>query len=222
VRILVENCSAFANAEVIFLLKQQGYGLTWIRSAEDLLGSLERYQYDMVILDWETPTSDTLAIIKQIRLLKQKLPIIVLGKAYQLDAKLKCLHLGADDYLAKPFAPAELGAHVKALIRRSKYDTQNELQFGPVRYDVGGKRVYFQNQAIPLSAKETNLFDMLVSHLGHIVSKDEIVKYLYGWNPQVDNKVIEVYIHRLRKKLQPSGFKLKTVRGMGYVIELPA
>jgi two-component system OmpR family response regulator len=134
--------------------------------------------------------------------------------------RVKGLDLGADDYMIKPFDLAELEARVRALTRRSSGTTPT-IQCGLLTYDQVGRVAHIQGQPLELSAREIGLLEVLLSRMGRLVSKDQLVDQLCSWGEEVSHNAIEVYIHRLRKKIEPGGVKIATVRGLGYCLERP-
>jgi two-component system OmpR family response regulator len=132
--------------------------------------------------------------------------------------KVSGFNSGADDYLTKPFDLPELEARVRALLRRGA-DAGTSLVHGQLRLDTSARRVHHDGQPVELSAREFAVLELLLMRAGRVVSKEHMVNHLYGWGDEVGANAIEVYVHRIRKKLEPLGCEIRTVRGMGYLVE---
>jgi two-component system OmpR family response regulator len=136
--------------------------------------------------------------------------------------RVRGLDAGADDYLAKPFDVAELEARVRALARRGISGGPTLLRHGALAYDQVGRVASLNGAPLDLSGRELNLLEILLSRAGRMVSKEHLVSHLCEWGEEVSPNAIEVYVHRLRKKLEPGGVRIVTVRGLGYSLEKTA
>lgn len=157
-------------------------------------------------------------MLKRLRGRKSTMPVLMLTAFDTLADRVRGLDLGADDYLAKPFDLPELEARVRALLRRSTQSTP-DLQHGQLRFDTVGRRVFHDKRPLELSPRELALLELLLMRAGRVVSKEHMVNHLYGWGEEVGDNAIEVNVYRLRKKLEPLGCEIRTVRGMGYLID---
>ena len=136
-----------------------------------------------------------------------------------MEERVKGLDFGADDYMAKPFSLQELEARVRALTRRGMGGTSSAIKHGPLVYDQAGRVATIDGKMIELSARELGLLEVLLQRAGRLVSKEQLVERLCEWGEEVSNNAIEVYIHRLRKKIEGGPIRIATVRGLGYCLE---
>jgi two-component system OmpR family response regulator len=201
-------------------LRQGGYAVDWAPNGVEAESALMTAAYDLLILDLGLPKLSGLDVLKHLRARGAQLPVLILTALDGTGDRVKGLDLGADDYMVKPFELAELEARVRALTRRSAGTTPTIL-CGLLSYDQVGRVAQIQGQALDLSAREIGLLEVLLTRMGRLVSKDQLVDHLCGWGEEVSHNAIEVYVHRLRKKLEPGGVKIATVRGLGYCLERP-
>jgi len=171
--------------------------------------------YDLAIIDLGLPEKDGVTIIEEMRDAGKNCPVLVLTARGDWQDKVKGLEAGADDYLVKPFHEAELGARVNALIRRSAGHAQPKLDFGGLVIDTSSKQVFVNDTELSLTSYEFNTLEYLAHKRNTTVSKTELTEHLYHQDYERDSNVIEVFVGRLRKKLQPLN-PIKTVRGQGY------
>jgi DNA-binding response OmpR family regulator len=146
-------------------------------------------------------------------------PVIILTARDDLDDRVKGLDLGADDYLTKPFKLPELEARLRAQIRRNNAILASTIEYGPLVLNITDKMLTMNGEQMLLSPREFSVLEMLLSRVGRVVSKEAIVEALCKWDEGVGNNAIEVYIHRIRKKLEPIGINVLTIRGLGYLLQ---
>jgi two-component system, OmpR family, response regulator len=202
-------------------LRQSGYAVDWVSSGLDADHALTTGTYDLVILDLGLPKMHGLEVLRRLRTRKLKVPVLILTALDGTNDRVKGLDLGADDYMAKPFELVELEARVRALTRRST-GTEPLIQFGALAFDQTHRCALLNGQMLDLSARELGLLEILMLRSGRLVSKDQLVDHLCGWGEEVSHNAIEVYVHRLRKKLESCGVTITTVRGLGYCFEKSA
>jgi two-component system OmpR family response regulator len=202
-------------------LRQAGYAVDWVSSGNQADAALIAQPYDLLILDLGLPQLPGLDVLKQLRARSNTMPVLILTAADSIEQRVKGLDLGADDFMAKPFALSELEARVRALVRRSMGTATNTLRHGDLVYDQAGRVAQLNGQTLELSARETGLLEVLLQRAGRLVSKEQIVDHLCEWGDEVSGNAIEVYMHRLRKKLEGGGIHIATVRGLGYCLEKP-
>jgi two-component system OmpR family response regulator len=219
-RILIAEDDAIIADGLSRSLRQGGYAVDWAADGIAAEAALSTATYDLLILDLGLPKLSGLEVLKHLRARNSQLPVLILTALDGTGDRVKGLDLGADDYMVKPFELAELEARVRALTRRSS-GTTPIIQCGLLIYDQVGRVAQIQGQALDLSAREIGLLEILLNRMGRLVSKDQLVDHLCGWGEEVSHNAIEVYVHRLRKKLEAGGVKIATVRGLGYCLERP-
>lgn len=202
-------------------LRKAGYAIDCAYTGIDADTALMTNTYDLVILDLGLPKLPGLDVLRRLRARKSSTPVLILTALDGIDDRVKGLDLGADDYMAKPFELPELEARVRALSRRSS-GTARLIECGPLTFDQTDRCALVNGEMLDLSARELGLLEILLSRTKRLVSKDQLVDHLCGWGEEVSHNAIEVYIHRLRKKLEATGVNITTVRGLGYYLEKPA
>lgn len=176
-------------------------------------------QFDLLILDLGLPRLHGLEVLRKLRSRGSTLPVLILTAADAVEQRVKGLDYGADDYMAKPFSLQELEARVRALTRRGMGGSSSMIRHGPLVYDQAGRVATIDGKLVELSARELGLLEVLLQRAGRLVSKDQLVERLCEWGEEVSTNAIEVYIHRLRKKIERGPIRIATVRGLGYCLE---
>lgn len=202
-------------------LRQSGHVVDLVTDGNAADTALDHDVYDLLLLDLGLPGMDGLQVLKHLRTRKSHLPVLILTARDTLVDRVSGLDLGADDYLTKPFDLPELEARIRALMRRKHGVLDSRIQFGRLCYDTAGKRATVNDQPLDLSAREISVLEVLLLRAGRVVSKEHLVDRLYGWGEEVGDNAIEVGIHRLRKKLEPVGITIRTIRGLGYLLDNP-
>jgi two-component system, OmpR family, response regulator len=182
---------------------------------------LAAQNYDLVILDLGLPRLDGYEVLRRLRRRGSKMPVLILTARDALDDRVKGLDLGGDDYITKPFDLPELEARVRSLIRRGQSGGCSLLSHGTLTLDTVGRRATLGGEPLDLSARELGVLEVLMLRSGRVVNKDQLAEQLYGWDEEVGPNAIEVYVHRLRRKLEPAGVTIRTIRGLGYLLEKP-
>jgi two-component system OmpR family response regulator len=200
-------------------LRQSGYAVDHVTHGAEADSALSTQSFDLLILDLGLPRMSGLEVLKRLRARNSLLPVLILTAADSVNERVKGLDLGADDYMAKPFALSELEARVRALVRRGTGGGASLIRHGPLAFDQVGRIAYIDDQMLDLSARELGLLEILLSRSGRLVSKEQLVDHLCEWGEEVSNNAIEVYVHRLRKKIEVNGIRIATVRGLGYSLE---
>jgi two-component system OmpR family response regulator len=146
-------------------------------------------------------------------------PVLILTARAGLEDRVKGLDLGSDDYLTKPFQLPELEARVRAMVRRGKFGASPQLVHGRLQFDTIGRRAQVDDEPLELSARELSILETLLLSAGRVVSKEQLAEQLTGWGEMVGTNAIEVYVHRLRKKVETAGIAIRTIRGLGYLLD---
>ena len=219
-RILVVEDDTNLNRQIKDALTEGGYAVDVAFDGEEghFLGDTE--PYDAVVLDIGLPQMDGLSVLEEWRRAGKSMPVLLLTARDRWSDKVQGIDAGADDYLAKPFHMEELLARLRALVRRAAGHASNEITAGPVRLDVKAGKVTVDGQAIKLTSHELRLLSYLMHHKGKVVSRTELTEHLYDQDFDRDSNTIEVFVGRLRKKLDAG--LIQTVRGLGYSLEDPA
>jgi two-component system, OmpR family, response regulator len=218
-RILLAEDDEVLSDGISKALSQCGFAVDQVKTGSDADLALEGVSFDLAILDLGLPVMDGFQVLKRLRSKGKRLPVLILTARDGLEDRVSGLDLGADDYITKPFDLPELEARVRALIRRSNYAAENVINYGPILFDVQGKTVEVNGQALEFSARELGVLEILMQRPGRVVSKEQLMEHMYGWDNDVSPNAIEVYIHRIRKRFEPHRVNIRAVRGLGYLLE---
>ncbi|SDV51569.1 response regulator [Chitinasiproducens palmae] len=218
-RILIAEDDSVLADGLIRSLRHAGYAVDHVTSGSDADNALSLHDYDLLILDLGLPRLSGLDVLRRLRARQSAVPVLILTAADSVDARVRGLDLGADDYMAKPFALSELQARIRALTRRGAGGGPTVIQHGGLSFDQIGRLASIDGRVVELSARELGLLEVLLQRAGRLVSKEQLVDHLCEWGEEVSTNAIEVYVHRLRKKIEASGIRISTVRGLGYCLE---
>lgn len=216
--LLVEDNAALADG-VIGALQQMGHTTDLVVDGDEALDALAVGPFDLVILDLTLPGLDGLDVLRELRARNRETPVLILTARSGVSDKVKGLDLGADDYLCKPFELAELEARVRALLRRQGPSKSPVLQHGELAFDTLKRTASLCGSPLELSRRETAVLEVLLSRPGHVISKEFIAERIFSFDDEAQPSAIEIYIHRLRKKITDKGPNIRTVRGLGYMLE---
>ena len=200
-------------------LIQSGYAIDLVHSGADADAILAYQTFDLVVLDLGLPKLSGFELIKRLRARGNKTPVLILTANDALENRVKGLDLGADDYLSKPFDLAELEARVRALIRRGQAGGSAMLTVGKLQLDTVNHSATYNNASLNLSARELAVLEILMLKAGKVVNKEQMLEKLCNFDEDISDNALEVYLHRLRKKLDHSDINISTFRGLGYMLE---
>ena len=218
-RILVVEDDAPLSEALQQTLKLSGYAVDRVNNGTSADHALKDGVFDLLILDLGLPKLDGNEVLKRLRARNSPLPVLILSACNDPEEKARGLDLGADDYLAKPFSVKELGARVRALLRRGQHGSATQVFRAGVCYDSVARTATMDGKSLELSTREVSLFEVLFNHFGRAVSKEQLLERLYSYDDGAGLNAIEVYVHRLRKKLEGSSITVKTLYGRGYQLD---
>jgi two-component system, cell cycle response regulator CtrA len=205
-------------------LEDEGFHVDEADRGEDGLELADLYEYQVMILDLGLPDMRGDEVLMNLRSKNADLPVLILSGESDVEARLACLNAGADDYLTKPFNMAELVARLQALVRRANGHAHNVLQFGDVSLDLTAGDVRVGETRVDLTAKEYQMLELMCLRRGGVVSKESFLDHLYGGMDEPEMKIIDVFICKMRKKIEAAGAKhplIETVWGRGYRVDVP-
>lgn len=200
-------------------LRQHGYAVDVTHDGVEADSLLRTEDYDAIVLDLTLPSMDGLSVLERLRARGNTSPVVILTARGELEDRVRGLNLGADDYLAKPFELTELEARLQAVIRRANGRPAPRLSLGPLAYESSGRIFTLGEERLLLRPKEHAVLEVLLTRAGKAVSKTQLYDHVFSIDARTGQDVVEIYIHRLRKRLQDSGVTIITLRGLGYVLE---
>ena len=202
-------------------LQQAGYTTDLAGSGGQADAALANGEYDVVVLDLGLPGLDGLEVLRRLRARKNPVPVLIVTARDAVEDRVRGLDVGADDYLTKPFALAELEARLRALVRRRQAATSSRVTYGPLVLDVEARRAWLNGDPLRLTVREWHLLEFLVLRAGKMLNKEQIAAALNRDEEEVSLNSVEVHMSRLRTKLG-EGVHIRSIRGFGYYLELPA
>jgi DNA-binding response OmpR family regulator len=221
-RVLLVEDDALLASGVREGLEAQGYNVDVIGNAEAALSSLKLTPYDLSIVDIGLPRMDGLELVRRMRRDGMAAPVLILTARDTVEDRVDALELGADDYLVKPFHLRELAARVRALIRRSRAVASSVISHGPLTLDMATREAQLAGAPLVLTGREWATLELLLLAAPRVVAKDKLLESLSAWDRELSANAVEIYVSRLRAKIEAAGVKILTVRGLGYRIEAPA
>lgn len=216
--LVVEDDAAISDA-VCASLERAGHVVDHLANGTAAIGALQEHAFALVVLDLGLPGEEGGTVLKRLRAAHDGVPVLVITAREEVDLRVRTLDLGADDYLVKPFSLAEFDARVRALLRRQSNLGVPTLQLGKLSIDLTGRRVMLDDAPLDLTAREYALLEVLASHHNRVISREHVIEALCTWNDALTDNGLDIAVHRLRRKLANSGVNLRTVRGLGYLLE---
>ena len=218
-RVLLIEDDRMVGAAIKQALKDAAYAVDWVTDGETAIQAATDETYEVALLDLGLPLTDGREVLRRIRALGRKLPVIIVTARDGIDSRIDGLDLGADDYLVKPFEIRELLARMRAVLRRQGSGSPPVLSNGKIQLDPATREASFLGGKSLLTSREFALLSALLTSPGAILSRGELERQIYGWNEEVESNAIEFLIHALRKKLGASA--IRNVRGVGWMVDRP-
>ena len=219
-RVLVVEDNDRLAETLISLLRSEGHAVDHVANGEDADAVLAAETFDLVVLDLGLPGMDGLDVLRHLRDRRNETAVLVLTGRGALDDRVKGLDLGADDYMTKPFEIEELEARVRALLRRRARAVGKDLRVGNLLFDVSARVARLDGQPLDLPKRELDLLEALMVRAGRVTDKQELIEAISPFDEELSESAIELYVSRLRKKLDPVGVRIRMLRGLGYVLEM--
>jgi DNA-binding response OmpR family regulator len=216
--LVVEDDSPLAES-LASAMRARGWRVDVSERGEPVPASLMKDVYDALVLDIGLPGIDGLETLRRVREQGSLLPVLMLTARDAVEDRVLGLECGADDYLVKPFALTELLARLRALVRRHDVRRSETLTLSALRFDATARRAYIDDQPVRLSARECIVLQYLMLKTGRIVARDQLAALVPGWDAGTSDNALELLISRLRTKIEPGGVRLRTIRGLGYMLE---
>lgn len=217
--VLIEDNAILARA-LIQSLQEAGHAVDWLDNGQDADDFLAQNGADLTILDVNLPGLNGLDILRHLRARSQVFPVIMLTAQGDVSDRVAGLDAGADDYLIKPFEMAELHARIRALSRRQAETRADIETIGQITYDRASRSVMTPTGAVSLARRELALFDAFVDNTGRVLSKDQLCDRIYGVGTDTESNAVELLVSRLRRKLEGQGITIRTLRGLGYMMQV--
>ncbi|QDL36373.1 response regulator [Rhodoferax sediminis] len=200
------------------LLREQNFVVDHMEDGDAADRQLQQARYDVVLLDLNIPRLSGKGVLRRLRERRDEVPVLILTAAASLDQKVQCLEIGADDYLVKPFEARELVARIKALVRRQVPGKANDMSCGDLHYDLRTRQFALAGHELALPPRERTLLETLMLRSGSTVPKQTLIDGLFDLDDEPSADALELYVHRLRKKLEGSQATIITLRGVGYLL----
>jgi two-component system, OmpR family, response regulator len=218
-RILVAEDDEYLQSALKLGLQKAGYAVDAVWSGTEATIALREIGYDLLVLDLGLPGKDGTEVLSTLRREGQVLPVIVITARDSVEDKIAGLDLGANDYITKPFDIRELDARIRAAVRKNVWGNKLEIVHGPIRFLPKSREVLVNGGQSDLTPREVAVLEVLLQKVGRLVNKRTLVEHVANWDEEPSDNAIEIVIHKVRKKLEPFGIRIRTVRGFGYMLD---
>jgi two-component system OmpR family response regulator/two-component system response regulator TctD len=218
-RIMIVEDNLVLADKIAAALRQTDHAVDLVHDGEDALRLVLQETFDLLILDLSLPGLDGIEILKTVRARKINLPVMILTARGNLDERVAGLDAGADDYMVKPFELSELEARARALLRRNIGQRNPAITVGKLTFNSVDRSVTIDGQPVSLTPRERGVLEILLLNVSQVISKEKIALHLFGFDDEASVKSIELYISRLRKKIASGDVEVRTIRGLGYMID---
>jgi two-component system OmpR family response regulator len=216
--LVIEDEAAIADA-IGAALANAGHAVDRLANGRQADLALRDHPYDLIVLDLGLPDIDGIQLLARLRARADAVPVLIVTAREALEERVHALDLGADDYLVKPFALREFEARVRALLRRRTTQGVPELHLGRLRLDLPRRRAQVGQQLLELTPREFGLLEALVARLDRVISREQLIEALCSWDTTLTDNGLDIAVYRLRRKLEGSKVRIRTVRGLGYLLE---
>lgn len=200
------------------VLREEQFVVDCVHDGEAAVARLAQTRYELLLLDLKLPRLDGRSVLRRLRRERNDVPVLVLTASASLDIKVDSLEIGADDYLVKPFEVRELVARIRVLIRRQGRSGQSVLHCADLRYDLNTREFEVAGQPLALTPREHSVLEALLLRQGKTTSKTQLAHSVFDLDEEAGEEAIEIYVHRLRRKLEASQARIVTLRGLGYLL----
>lgn len=217
-RLLIAEDNVELATWIARLLRQSNYVVDCVHRGDDADEALRQHDYALLILDLALPGIDGIEVITRLRQRAKNTPVLILTANDAVSARVKGLDAGADDYLIKPFDAEELEARIRVQLRRSRELVEPVISVGALSFHTKSRAFTLASKSLPLTPRERSVLEVLIKRAARNVTKEDLAASIFGLDDEASSSAVEIYVHRLRKKLEGQDVAIQTVRGLGYVL----